>query len=152
MPLAIPLIDAVVKVLADSIPNIRGGILIILGSLAVYVLASRSAERRHKEGLLQADRKNAIKSLYQLLDTKAGTAYEWRKKITEYMHSFDAQYLPKELSSMVRRRMYDFERYVDERDPFPKPEITDEELQSISEEQEAFTQASTPKTLLSWKL
>ncbi len=146
-PAVLIFIDSVVKVLADSVPNIIGGILAILGSLVVYFLANRSSERRHKEGLLQADRKKAIESLYQLLDTKTGTAYGWRKKITEYMHSFDAQYLPKELSSIVRQRMYDFERYADERDPIPKPEITDEELQSISEEQEALYSSLDPEDI-----
>ncbi len=43
--------------------------------------------------------------------------------------------------------MYDFERYADERDPIPKPEITDEELQSISEEQEALYSSLDPEDI-----
>jgi hypothetical protein len=122
-------------VLANAIGPIIGGLLALAGSFLVYYLTNRANQRRHDEQLDREDKKNALRQLYKLVDSTPKTAYEWSKKITDFLYSYDGGFIPAELGNKISDQMYLIQKQLEIINP--EYDMTDEEAQSIIDEQNA---------------
>jgi len=107
----------------------------LTGSFLVYYFTNKAAERRHNEQLDREDKKKALRQLSDLLNSPLTTAYEWSKKITDFLYSYDGGFIPTELSKRVSDEMYSIQKRLETINP--EYALTEEEIQSIIDEQNA---------------
>ncbi len=87
------------------------------------------------EQLDREDKKEALRQLSKLVDSKPTTTYEWSKKITDFLYSYDGGFIPHDLSKRVSDEMYSIQKRLVQINP--EYELTEEEIQSIVDEQSA---------------
>ncbi len=127
--------DGFGSLLSNAIGPIIGGLLALTGSFLVYYFTNKAAERRHNEQLDREDKKKALRQLSELLNSPLTTAYEWSKKITDFLYSYDGGFIPTELSKRVSDEMYSIQKRLETINP--EYALTEEEIQSIIDEQNA---------------
>ena len=71
-------------VLLNAIGPIVGGFLALLGAFVVYYLTNKANERRFQKQLNHEDRKESLRKLHDLLESKADEPYNWANKITGF--------------------------------------------------------------------
>lgn len=94
-----------------------------------------AAEKSLRTQLLYEEKKKALKELRRLIDNKYKTYDSFRTAIVSYLHSFESDFLPKDLRHSVQSKIYELDQFLEDSGLAP-PSPSQEEIKSWEEDYE----------------